>query len=353
MATNNVTIVGNILDVLQFQLPDKTAINTPVNSLVEVDHMSMDLPALGANMGSTHHGLRTVALPTGYLVSVGGSWKSSKAQFEPYVFGTMELHSSYEWTSDTYKKVPKAVAQAQIKAQVDAHWHGLSQGAMNILLYGHSAPNLTAVVGLTRMAPYTTYDNQFCFSVGGSGSNLRSAWLLKPGIDTVFKLYDKNDPMLGIVEEEKPEQRIDGLGTGTDEHNWLRTIEFALTTGICIHDQTACKRICNIPVDPSAYPGEDVAYMAIQASIINATKQPGMSNGLGNASEPMNTWMLYCDEQVYAKMILGANMRTNVRFSPDNIYKTSLPMIGENIIVRRMDALNHALGSGETAVASA
>jgi len=36
-----------------------------------------------------------------------------------------------------------------------------------------------------------------------------------------------------------------------------------------------------------------------------------------------------------------------------NIYKTKLPMIGDNIIILRMDALNQVIGSGEEPVAAA
>jgi hypothetical protein len=36
--------------------------------------------------------------------------------------------------------------------------------------------------------------------------------------------------------------------------------------------------------------------------------------------------------------------------SDANIYKTKLLMIGDNVIVRRLDALNYAVGSGEDPV---
>jgi len=355
MATISTLTIGNIQDVLKFKAPDGKAMDSPVNTLVEIDHLSADLPALPANAGLTHHGLRTIQLPTGYLVDIGGSWKSSKSVHEPFVEGLMELRSSYEAPTDTFKNEPREVGEAMLQAEVDGHWHALSQGCTNIMLNGHDAPNMSAIVGLMKRPPYTTYDNAFCFSVGGSGSNLRSAWLIKPGVDTVHALYNGNHPTLGIEQEDKGEDREDSLGSSNDEHRYRITIEFMLTRGLCIKDQTACKRICNIPVDPSSYPGEDVANMAIEASIVNATKRPGKTAGgfIGAESTSMDTWMLYCDERLYAKLVRGINDRTVVRRSEDNAFSTSLPMIGDNIIVRRMDALNHALGSGETAVSAA
>ena len=355
MATLTTTIVGNILDVLKFKAPNGSPMEKPVNTLCEIDDFTRDMPALPANAGLTHHGLRTVQLPTGYIVDIGGSWKSSKAVHEPFVEALMTLRSSYEATIDTYKNEPKAVGQAQLEADLDAHLHALSQGMMNIILEGTSVPNMSAVVGLMKRPPYTTYDNKFCFNLGGASdsTDLRSAWLIKPGIDTVHALYNGNHPTLGIEQEEMPITRKDGLGTGGDEHNWIMTIENMITRGICVRDMTACKRLCNIPCGTADYPGEDVCNMAIEASIINATKQPGKTNGLANASVVMNTWMLYCDERLYAKLVRSVNDRIQVERSEDNIFQTKLPMIGDNIIVRRLDALNHEIGSGETYVVAA
>jgi hypothetical protein len=353
MATQDLTVIGNIFDVLKFKAPNGSAVDGVVNSLVEIDHFSEDMPALPANGGLTHHVLRTVALPTGYFVDIGGSWKSSKSQREPYSEGLCTIRSTYQAPVDTYKQEAKEIGQAQLSAEKTDHIIMMNQSVGNLMMNGTTVPNQSALVGLMKRSPYTTYDSKFCFSVGGTGSNLRSAWLMKPGIDTVHSLYNPNHPTLGIEQRDMGEQKItndDDSTVPAGEHRWDIMIEFMITKGICVRDMTAVKRICNIPVGSTDNPGEDVVNVAIEASIINATKKPGIS---GNGKEVLNTWMLYCDEWVYAKLVQASNNKTFVYMSDSNIYRTKLPMIGDNIILRRMDALNHDSGSGETAVAAA
>jgi len=179
---------------------------------------------------------------------------------------------------------------------------------------------------------------------------------MKPGIDTVHTLYNPNHPTLGIEQTEMPINKVTGLGTLSDEHRWDMNVEFRIIKGISIRDMTAVKRLCNIPTDSTDYPGEDVVRAAIRMVTVNATKQPGYGQALGTA-EPdlLNTWMLYCDEQVYTHLILASNDKTFVYKSDENIWRTKLPMIGDNIIVRRMDALNFPTTgtTGETVVAAA
>jgi len=352
MSAISLASAGNILDVLKFKAPNGSAVDRVVNTLVEIDPFSKDMPALPANAGLTHSGLRLIQLPTGYLVDVGGSWKESKAEFEPFVEGLCTIRSTYSAPTDTFEQETEAVGRALLQANLDAHVAALNQGVTNIMISGSTTPNMSAIVGLMERAPYNAVDNKFTFSLEGTGNDLRSAWLMKPGIDTVHALYNPNHPTLGIEQKEMPITKVTGLGTGGDEHRWDMNVEFRIIKGICIRDMTAVKRIANIPCGAADYPGEDLINMAIEASIINATKQPGLGQALGTA-EPdiLNTWMLYLDERLYAKVVRAQNDKIMVYQSAENIYRTKLPMIGDNIIVRRMDALNHEIGSGESAVA--
>ena len=54
-------------------------------------------------------------------------------------------------------------------------------------------------------------------------------------------------------------------------------------------------------------------------------------------------WNLYCDAQLYTQLVIGANSTLMVYTSDQNIYRTKLLMIGDNVIVRRLDALNYAV----------
>ena len=119
------------------------------------------------------------------------------------------------------------------------------------------------------------------------------------------------------------------------EGRWDIIIEFMLQEGFVIRDQRAVKRIANIPAGATTTPGAALINNVIRASLKHSV----------NMSK---TWFLYCDADVYTQLVLGANDKLKVHTSDANIYQTMLPMIGPNVIIRRLDALNHAIGSGET-----
>ena len=354
MATLAHASIGNWFDLLKFKLPSGAAINSVVNALAERDDFTRFLPAYPANQGLTHHSLRTISLPTGNLVDIGGSWKVSKSSYEPVVESLMTVKSTYKAPTDTFQSEKEVVGRALLKAEKIAHVMSLSQAVTELMLKGSSVPSQSGVVGLMKRAPYMTYDNKFTFNVGGSGNDLRSCWLMKPGVDTLHFLYNGNHPQLGISQEEKGEFPEEGLGTSDDEHRWNIWIEFMIQKGIFVRDQRALKRICNVPCGVSDLPGADLLNVIIEASIINAPTGGTMeqtANGI--VTELPSPWLLMCDERLYAKLVIAANNKTMVYTSEKNIYQTKLPMIGDNIIIARMDALNCVIGSGEAAVVAA
>ncbi len=363
MATLTATTVGNIYDVLKLKLPNGSAVDSIVNALSERDDFSKFLPVLPANNGLTHHMLRQITLPTGYLVDVGGSWKTSKSEREPVVEGLMTIKSSYQAPIDTFMQEKPEVGKKLLKAEKIAHVMMLNQTVSNMMLNGNSTTsgqvitrnlNQSGIVGLAERDPWLTYDDKFTFNVGGSGTELRSAWMMKPGVDTLFGLYNPNHPTLGISQEDMGRVHIDGLGTNDDEHRWDIIIEFAITKGISVRDQRAVKRICNVPCGTADRPGNDLIDQIISASIINAPTGGTMEikDAEGRITDTPSPWLLFCDERLYAKLVIAANNKLMVHTSNKNIYKTDLPMIGTNIIILRWDALNRDVGDGEAPVTS-
>ena len=354
MATRSVATTGNIFDLLKLKLPNGSPMDSILNALAERDDFSRFLPAFPANNGLTHHDLRTISLPTGYLVDVGGSWKSSKSEREPVVETLMTIKSAYEARSDTFTTMSPELGKRLLAAEKIAHVMALNQQVTKMMLEGSDAPAQSGIVGLMKRDPYITYDNAFTFNVGGEGDNLRSCWLMKPGIDTLHALYNPNHPTLGIEQEDKGEHRVDGLGTSADEHAYNICIEFMVQKGLFIRDQRALKRICNVPCGVDDTPGADLIEQIINASIINAPTGGVMSVTAANGqiTDTPAPWLLMCDERLYAKLVIMANAHLEVKQSDNNLYRTKLNMIGDNIIIARMDALNKVLGFGETVVAA-
>lgn len=335
MATNTMTANPNLFDVMKFKAPDGGALEC-ARVLDERNDLIKDLPALPSNGGLYHTGLRIANLPNGSLVNVGGSWGSSKSERTPYVESLATIRDSLEIKKDELQTEGKEVSQALVEDEDRNHIEGNGQAWCNLIIQGPSTPNQSGIVGLMGRAPWNALDSEFTYDVGGSGSNLRSAWLIQPGITTVNLRYNPNHPTLGVEYEDKGEvYKVDQ--NDTTKHRWYIVHEYMLQEGICIHDQRAVKRIANIPCAITDYSGPDVVKYALAASKKHSTL----------STRP---WMLYCDADLYIQLVWGANDKLKVYMSDKNIYQTELPMIGPNIIIRRLDALNHASGSGETAV---
>lgn len=357
MSTNDITAIGNIFDVSQMILPNNQVVQSILNSLVERDPFSRLLPAEPANNGLTHHGLRTIALPTGYLVDIGGSWKGSKSSREPYTEALMQIRGTYQSPADSFTTMKPEAGQKLLDVENAGFVHSLNQGMTNTMLQGSSTPNQSAIIGLMEREPYTTYDNEFCFSAGDDGDDLRSCWLMKPGIDTVSILYNPYHATMGVEQTDMGKQKITNADDSTitsGEHRWDIMIEYYLCKGLKIHDMRSVKRICNVACGVDDYPGQDFITVVIEASLINSPTGGSMEvTTNGDIRDLESPWVLFCDERLYAKLVIAANNKTFVYRSAENIYRTELPMIGTNIIIAKMDALNKAIGSGETEVVAA
>ena len=330
---------GNILDVMQLKAPNGGVIEV-TNTLTETNDLINDLPALPANGGLFHQGSRVTSLPSGSLVNIGGYWGSSKAKREPFVESLATIRDSYEIDIAELQTEGPELGAALINSEEALHVEGNGQAWCNLLVQGTSAPQQNAIDGLMKRAPWKTYDNESCFSVGGSGNDLRSAWLIKPGPAFVHLLYNPNHPTLGVERKNMGNSRIVDPDNTTTKHKWIQTIEFMIQMGLCIRDVRAVKRIANIQCGPSDSPTSTLVNTIIKAS---------------KKKNPTKTvpWMLYCDEDLYAQLVIGANDLLKVYMSEKNIYQTKLPMIGDDIIIRQLDALNCVVGSGETAIVAA
>jgi hypothetical protein len=338
MATHLLEGRGNLFDVQKLKAPEGSAVSV-TNTLVETNDLIKDLPALPSNGGLFHKGARVSALPSGTLVDVGGTWGASKSERAPFVEALATIRSRYQAPKDVLQTEGREVSQMLVSEEKKGHIEGMGQSWVNLVMRGSTTPQQNSIVGLENRPPYNAVDSEYTFDVGGSGNDLRSAWLIQPGPATVHLIYNPNHPTLGVVMEDKGEVFVpvtisNGVVTAA---RWDIVIEFMLQEGICIRDQRAVKRIANIQCGPTDTPGAGLINNVIRASLkhnVNASK----------------AWFLYCDADLYTQLVLGANDKLKVFMSDKNIYQTVLPMIGTNVIIRRLDALNYAVGSGESEI---
>ena len=340
MATLNTTGRGNLFDVIKLKAPDGTAASV-ANTLIETNDMFRDMPSIPANGGMFHKGVRTAALPEATIVDVGGTWGASKSERTPFIEALATVRSRIQIPKDVLQTEGAEVSQALMSEEKIDHIMGMGQGFTNLLLGigAPTTPNQSSLTGLMDRAPWNAIDSEFCYDNGGTGNDLRSAWLIQPGVSTVHLAHNPNHPTLGVEMEDMGQVFVqktvtEGIVTAA---RWDIVIEFMLQQGIVIRDQRAVKRIANVQAGPTDTPGVDLINNVIRAS-------------LKHTSNSLRPWFLYADADLYTQLVLGANDKLKVFMSDKNIYQTVLPMIGNAIILRRMDALNKVSGSGETVV---
>ena len=319
----------NLFNMMKAHGPDGRLLSM-TNTLMETNDLVRDLPASPANGNMHHQGVRLESIPTPTVTVVGGGWSASYARMQPYTEDLCIFKSRYQVPLDALAL--EANPAKYRREQERVHEEGMSQGFANTIIRGDASTAPEKINGLQNRAPWNALANtEYVFNMGGS-SNLRSAWLMRPGLTTVHLLYPKTHPTKGVKREEMPKQLVtvtdtDANGSGK---RWDAITEFEWWTGLCVRDQRAVKRICNINNTASA-----VSTNLIR-NIVRARLRHNMPG----------PWFLYCDWSIYAQLVDLAGDKHNVRYSSDNPYRVSLPMIGD-IMIRRMDALN----TDESAVA--
>ncbi len=337
MGTNTLANRQNLYDVQKLKAPNGGAVEI-TNTLVERNDLLFDLPALPSNGGLFHVGARTQALPGSTLTNIGGTWGSTKSERTPFVEALATIRARFQSPVDVLQSEGPEVSQMLVSEEKDDHIESIGQGWANTILKGPATPQQNSIVGLEGREPYKAIDNEFTWDVGGTGDDLRSCWLMQPGPSTVHLVYNPHHPTLGVEMNDKGEVFILNPAASTldgAEGRWDVIIEFMLQQGFVIRDQRSVKRIANIPAGSTDVPTAELINQVIRASN-------------KHSSTMSKQWMLYCDADVHTQLILDANNKLKVHNSDQNIYQTELPMIGPNIIIRRLDALNLAAGSGES-----
>lgn len=328
MATLEYGNRDNLFNRLKTIGPDGRTLDI-ARTLSEKNEIVKYTPAKAANGNMIHEGARRESLPTPTVKVLGGGVTSSAARFQKYRETLCILASEYQCALDVLMAEDDPAAYR--REQEAAHEEGMSQGFCNMLLYGTAAIAPEKLDGLSNRAPWNAITNTtHVWDMGGS-SNLRSAWLVNPGLSRFHFLYPKVHPTFGVTRKEMPMQRVavtdtDANGSG---YRWDVFTDFEWMFGWAIADERSVKRICNI----------DSSMDASDTKFIKKVIQARLLHDIGG------TWFLLTDPYVYAQLVVMAGDKHNVQYSPENPYRVNLPMIGD-VMVLRMDALN----TGETVV---
>lgn len=295
------------------------------NSLQERNDMIRDLPTYPANGGRTHQGARVESLPTPTISTLGGGWTASFGRLQPFVANTCIARARYQVPRDILRAEKNPDAYRTL--QENLHVEGMSQGVANTLIYGNDAAAPEKIDGFCYMAPWNDLDNSdYVYDMGGS-ANLRSVWLLNiNGPANVFMIYPDSEPNAGLSREDKGEVLVSASDTDANASGkrWDVITEFEWMFGLVVNDQRAVKRVCNI----------DWTLANMSTDLIRKILQARLLHEIGG------TWFLYAESRIFTQLVIMAGDKLNVRYSEDNPYRVSLPMIGD-IIIRRCDALRY------------
>ena len=315
----------NLFNMCKAHAPDGSLLDMSQN-LAEKNDLIRDLPSLPANGGRTHSGVRWSSIPSGTIISVGGGWSASFGDLQPFTANTCIMKARYQAPVDALKS-EGAKAGDYRREQENAHVEGMSQSASMTITYGNAATAPEKIYGLTNTAPWNDLtETEYVYDMSGA-ANQRSAWLIAPGMSNCHLIHPKGEPGVGLSREDKGEVLVTASDTdaGASGKRWDVITEFEWIFGLVVRDQRSVKRIVNI----------DSSLAAISTDLIRKIIQARLRH---NVSAPMG-WFLYCDPLVYTQLVIMAGDKLNVRYSKDNPYRVSLPMIGD-IVIRRMDCLD-------------
>lgn len=332
----------NIFNAMQAFGVDGSHLEMAQN-LVEVNDLVKDLPIYPANDNLSHRDARWASLPSASFHSIGDGVAASFGRIESYNEALGILKSRYQCPEDVIKAQGTTEDMARYRSdQERAHEEGMTQGLANALFNGTAAAAPEKLDGLTQRAPWNSASNTtYVFDCNGTGSDLRSAWLIKPGRTSFHLLCPKYHQTKGVTKTDRG--LVNVTATSTDTNATASTTRFDVMTdfewwvGWNIKNQKAIKRIANIEV---AYAdlNEILIRKVIEARHIH-TVVSSMRGAVNPDMQVESPWFLYCDPNVYIQLVTLAMGKNNVRYSADNPYKIDLPMIGD-IIIRRCEALN-------------
>jgi hypothetical protein len=113
------------------------------------------------------------------------------------------------------------------------------------LLYGSKADNPDAIKSFVERRPKV--DDETCFSAGGTGTELTSAWLFEFGMAGTHLIYNKAGSP-GFKHEDRGE-KYGPAPDGKGNYTYLVS-HFEICAGISIGISGSCIRYCNIATDP-------------------------------------------------------------------------------------------------------
>lgn len=313
----------NLFEAMKAKAPSGEILDLTYR-IVEKEPMLRDVPTFPANNGATHYGHRWISEITPTISVVGGGWTASVSQGQQYVEDMLLARSRYQVPTDVLQHMGEG-ATAYKDAQELIHEKGMIRGWTSTIFRGSAITSDKRISGLEAREPWASITTDYCADMSGT-SDLRSMWLINPGLSKVHWIYNRDNPTLGVKRESKPQQLVDVTDTDVNGSGkrWDEITEFEFEHGIVVAENMALKRLANN--DYTAAVTQTTFNKIIELRLIHDNFLEGQ-------------WFLWCDPRMYINLIAKVQSDMNIRYDAANPYRVSLPMIGD-IIVRNIEALN-------------
>ena len=201
---------------------------------------------------------------------------------------------------------------------------GIFQDFNKRIIYSRDPGDSKAFKSLTERKNLVDPKN-YCFSAGGTGTGLTSAWLFEFGKKGFHFIYGKHTSP-GLSNEDKGLERIpapDGKGS---MYAWIR--KYSINSGIMEYRPNAFMRICNIDVDP-----DNKTNHLNPSTLILKCKPFLPTAGGGNA-------VLFVSPSVYGQLEDMAFNKVNASITISEVANFGTLLRIVNIPVRPWDAIS-------------
>lgn len=281
-----------------------------IEELVEYNELLLDAPLVEANEGTVHSTLVRTAIPhgehRGYNQGVGKA--SSQTKTIKDVISNIEIYSQVDKQMVDQSAHPQELLMSEQVAFIE----GLSQDMADDLFKGNHNEDERYTNGFATR--YGAVDGKNCISLGGTGNDLTSIYLIKWARDKAHLIYPKGSKNAGVEYNFLGEQTVKDANGG--EYQAYRA-HYRIARGLAIRNSMSVIRLCNIKLSASGI-GDKIAEYVVK--------------NIGKLARGGGTISIACNAEVKGILNWAANQKVNVMYPSTDPWGNSVLKIGDGRI---------------------
>jgi hypothetical protein len=286
-----------------------------IEVLAETNEFLADAVWLEANGIGGHTFVQRTSLPAGSFrqINDGVAAENSTTKQVTESIGMLEAFSQVDEALVALSANPDAFRRLEDMAFVE----GLGQTLADTFIYGDTDLYPQRFKGLDRRVTSKTASNATAGS--GSGSDTTSIWVVKWGPRGAYFCYPRGS-QIGLTMENLGRQRVAGT-TGT---YMAYVTHFKLMAGLCVADNRAIQRICNIE----------------SAGTTNIFDEDDLITVLNRMNAVPGRAAIYCNATIKTQIEIAAKDKANVTYLPNQF--GGLPVTYfRGVPIRQIDAITN------------